>query len=140
MNESEFAKLRMQLAGKFKSLRPESTDCNDSTPIHHITELPQACTPGRASGPGEDTEGLTEAGDPARGAAWEEPIPKETTGIVPRLHAATAAHGPTEQEKNAEPQAKSASTVVDIGHFSKVCRQKLNYQQSDKTAVKHIDT
>ena len=27
-----------------------------------------------------------------------------------------------------------------IGHFSKVCKQKLNYQQSDKTAVKHIDT
>ena len=26
-----------------QALRPESTDCNDSTLIHHITELPQVC-------------------------------------------------------------------------------------------------
>ena len=53
-------------------------------------------------------------GDPATGVAWEEPTPRETTGIVPRLHAATAAHGPTEQERNARLWAKSVITVVDL--------------------------
>ena len=46
--------------------------------------------------------------------AWEEPTPRETTDIVPRLHVATAAHGPTEQERNARLWAKSAITVVDL--------------------------
>ena len=26
-----------------QALRPESTDCSDSTPLHHINEFPQAC-------------------------------------------------------------------------------------------------
>ena len=102
-----------------QALRPESTDCNDSTPIHHITELPQA-RPRTSFRAREDTEGPTEAGDPARGVAWEEPGPRETTDIVPRLHVATVAHGPTEQEKNAEPQAKSASIVVKLDIFQSV--------------------
>ena len=58
--------------------------------------------PGQASGAGEDTEGHREVADPATGVAQEDPGPRETTGTVPRLHAATVAHGPTEQEKNAE--------------------------------------
>ena len=70
--------------------------------------------PGQASGAGEDTGGHTEVADPATGPALEDSGPTETTGTVPRLHVATVAHGPTEQEKNAEPQAKSACTVVDL--------------------------
>ena len=27
-----------------------------------------------------------------------------------------------------------------LGHFSKVCRQRSDYQNSEKTAIKHIDT
>ena len=45
--------------------------------------------------------------------------PGETTDIVPRLHAATAAHGPTEQGRNARLWAKSAITVVDLDIFQK---------------------
>ena len=51
--------------------------------------------------------------DPATGVAWEEPTPGETTGTVPRLHVGTAAHGPTDQEKNARPWAKSVTIVGD---------------------------
>ena len=57
--------------------------------------------------------------DPATGAAWEEPTPRETTDIVPRLHADTVAHGPTGQEKNARPQTKNATIVGDLDIFQK---------------------
>ena len=59
------------------------------------------CAPGQASGTGEATEAPSEVGDPATEAAWEEVAPRETTDIVLRLHVATVAHGPTEQERNA---------------------------------------
>ena len=39
---------------------------------------------------------------------------RETTGTVPRLHVATAAYGPTRQEKNAKLQARNASIVVNL--------------------------
>ena len=58
-------------------------------------------------------------GDPATGAAWEEPTPGETTGIVPKLHADTVAHGPTDQERNARLWAKSVTTVADLDIFQK---------------------
>ena len=59
----------------------------------------------------EATEAHSEVGDLATGVAWEEPSPGETTGTVLRLHVDAVAHGPTEQERNARPQAKSATTV-----------------------------
>ena len=62
-------------------------------------------------------------GDPATGAAWEEPTPRETTGIVLRLHVATVVHGPTDQERNARLWAKSATTVVDLD-ISQKCAGK----------------
>ena len=46
--------------------------------------------------------------------AWEEPTPGETTGTVLRLHVDTAAHGHTDQEKNARPWAKSVTIVGDL--------------------------
>ena len=57
------------------------------------------------------TEARSEVEGLATGVAWEEPNPRETTGTVPRLHVDTVAHGPTGQERNARPQAKSATTV-----------------------------
>ena len=44
---------------------------------------------------------------------------RETTGIVPRLHVDTVAHGPTDQEKNARLWAKSVTTVGDLDIFQK---------------------
>ena len=59
-------------------------------------------------------EAHSEVGGQATGAAWEESGPRETTDTVLTLHVGTVAHGPTGQEKNARPQAKSA-TVGDLG-------------------------
>ena len=51
--------------------------------------------------------------------ACEGLAPGETTDIVLRLHVATAAHGPTEQGRNARLWAKSATTVVGSDIFQK---------------------
>ena len=75
-------------------------------------------------------------GDPATGTAWEEPTPRETTGIVPRLHVVTVAHGPTDQERNVRLWARNCGR---LRHSSKVCRQRSDYQNNEKTAIKHID-
>ena len=75
--------------------------------------------PGQISGAEGATEAHSEVGDPATGAAWEEPTPRETTGTVLRLHVDTVAHGPTEQEKNARPWTKSATIVGDLDIFQK---------------------
>ena len=118
MNASEFAKQRMQLAGKFK---PSDQSPQTAMIVHQYTTLLNSLkrAPGQVSGAGEDTEGPTEVEDPARGAAWEEPSPRETTDAVSRLHAATAAYGPTRQGKNARLWAKSACTVVELGTSQK---------------------
>ena len=91
-------------------------------------------TPGQTSGAGEATEAPTEVGDPATEAAWEEPAPGETIGTVLRLHVATAV-GPTKQERNARPQAKSATTVVDLD-ISQKC---VDRDQTTKT-VKRLQS
>ena len=100
MNASEFVKQRMQPTDKYK--HSDQSPQTAMIVLQYTTLLNSLKrTPGQAPGPGEDTEGLSEAGDPARGVAWEEPGPGETTDTVPRPHVAIVAHGPTEQEKNA---------------------------------------
>ena len=78
-----------------------------------MSEFPQACPRTNPRGRGGHRDPYR-GGRPATEVAWEGPTPGETTDIVPRLHAATAAHGPTEQGKNARLWAKSAITVVDL--------------------------
>ena len=51
-----------------QALRPESTDCSDSTPLHHIADYPQARPRTNPRGR-EATEAHSEAGDPATEAA-----------------------------------------------------------------------
>ena len=104
----------MQLTDKYKHSDQSPQTASDSTPIHHINELPQTCTPGQTSEEREATEGHSEAVDPAKGVAWGIPAPGETTDTVLRLHVATVAHGPTEQEKSVKPQDRSAYTVVKL--------------------------
>ena len=101
-----------------QALRPESIDCPDSTPIHHMTEIPQAC-PGQILQAEKATEAATEVGDRTTEAAWEGAAPGETTDRVLRLHATTVVHGLTDQERNARLWAKSAITVANLDIFQK---------------------
>ena len=57
--------------------------------------------------------------DSATGLAWDEPSPRDTSDTVPRLHANTVAHGPTNQGKNARPHIKSVTTVENLDTFQK---------------------
>ena len=98
------------------------------------------CAPGQTPGAEEATEAPTGVGNPATEAAWEELVPGETTDTVPRLHAATVAPGPTEQEKNAGLWAKNAITVVDLDISQKYAGRGQTIKITEKTAVKHIDT
>ena len=51
-----------------QALRPESIDCSDSIPLHHIADYPQACP--RTNPRGREATGAhSEAEDPATEAA-----------------------------------------------------------------------
>ena len=110
---NEYVKQRMQLSDRCKLFDQSPQTAQTVHPYITLMNTPR-CTPRQTSGAGEATEAPTEAGDPATEAAWEEPTPRETAGIVLRLHVATVVHGPTEQERNARLWAKSATTVVDL--------------------------
>ena len=101
-----------------QALRPESTDCTDSTPIHQITEFPQTCPRTNFRGRG-GYRGPFRGRRPSHRGSMGGAHPRETTGIVPRLHVDTVAHGPTDQERNAELWDRSATTVVDSDTFQK---------------------
>ena len=134
---SEFAKQRMKTA-EASSSPDQSTDCNDSTPIHHLlnsSSAPQA----KLQGQGRiqrvlqrrkiQPEGRHGGARPQRDYRCSTETTCGYCGLWPH-----------KAGKNTRLWAKSACTAGRVGHFSKVCRQKLYHQQSDKTAVKHIDT
>ena len=101
-----------------QALQPDSVDCTDSTPIHQITQFPQAHPRTNFRGRGGYRGPLRGRRSSHRGGMGGT-HPRETTGTVPRLHVDTAAHGPTGQEKNARPQTKSATIVGDLDIFQK---------------------
>ena len=122
-----------------QALRPESTDCNDSTPIHHIAELPQACPRTNFRGR-EGYRGSLRGGRPSHRGSMGEPTPGETTDIVPRLHAVTVGSWPHRVGEECKSTGQECHHCGKLRQFSKVCRQRSDCQYSEKTAVKHIDT
>ena len=75
MNASEFVKQRMQLAGKFKP-SDQSPQTAMIVPCYTTSLNSLKHAPGQVSGPGEDTEDPTEAGEPARGRHGRSPAPE----------------------------------------------------------------
>ena len=121
-----------------QALRPESTDCSDSTPLHHINEFPQ--TRPRTSFRGRGGY------RPYRGGRTSQ---RGGTGGPRRdyRHSTETTCGycgqwPHKAGEDCKATGQECSYCGRLGHFSKVCRQRLYHQQShsDKTAVKHIDT
>ena len=101
-----------------QALQPESIDCTDSTPIHQITEFPQVCPRTNFRGRG-GYRGPFRSGRPSHRGSMGGAHPRETTSTVLRLHGDTVAHGPTDQERNAELWARNTTTVVDSDTFQK---------------------
>ena len=122
-----------------QALRPESTDCNDSTPIHHITELPQACprTSFRARG---GYRGSYRGGRSSQRGSMGGARPQRDYRHSAETTCGYCGSWPHRAGEECRAAGQECLYCGKIGHFSKVCKQKLNYQQSDKTAVKHIDT
>ena len=80
-----------------RQVQPLDSDCTDSTPIHHMTEFPQAHPRTNLRGRG-GYRGPFRGGRPATG--WMGgACPQRDYRLVLRLHVATAAHGPTKQRE-----------------------------------------
>ena len=122
-----------------QALRPKSTDCTDSTPIHHMTEVPQAC-------PRTNFRDRGGYRDPYRG---RRPSHRGGMGGAhPQRdyrHSAETACGycgswPHRSVEECKAVGQECHNCGKLGHFSKVCRQRPDSQNSEKTAVKHIDS
>ena len=122
-----------------QALRPESADCTDSTSIHKIAQYPQQQARPNFRGRGGYRGPLRGSRYNHRGGLWEEPNPGKTSDTVQRLHVNTVAHGPTNQEKKCKASHQECYYCGKLRHFSKVCRHNPDYQNHDKTAIKHID-
>ena len=119
-----------------QALRPESIDCTDSTPIHQITEFPQACPRTNFRGRG-GYRGPFRGGRPSHRGGMGGACPRgdkhstETTcgycGSLP--------HRSGEECRAVDQECHNCGR---LGHFSKVCRQRSDYQNNEKTAIKHI--
>ena len=122
-----------------QALRPESTDCNDSTQVHHITELSQAHprTSFRARG---GYRGPYRGGRSSQRGGMGGAQPQRDYRHSTETTCGYCSSWPHRAGEECRATGQECLYCGRVGHFSKVCKQKLNYQQSDKTAVKHIDT
>ena len=122
-----------------QALRPESTDCNDSTLIHHITELPQACPRPGFRGRGGYRGSYRGRRSSQRGSMGGAQ-PQRDYRCSTETTCGYCGLWPHKAGEECKAVGQECLYCGRVGHFLKVCRQKLYHQQSDKTAVKHIDT
>ena len=121
-----------------QALRPESADCNDSTPLHHIADYPQSCprTNPRVRG---GHRGSFRGGRPShRGGIGGVHLQRDYR-YSPKTTCGNCSSWPHRTGEECKASGQECLHCGKLGHFSKVCRQRLDYQQSEKTAVKHID-
>ena len=124
----------MQPGDKFKPLDQSLQTVMIVPHVHHINEFPQARPRMSFRGRG-GYRPYRRQDQPERRHRT-----RKTTGTVLRLHADYCGQGPHKTREECKAIGQECSYCGRLGHFSKVCRQRLYHQQSDKTAVKHIDT
>ena len=122
-----------------QALRPESIDCNDSTPIHHITEFPQACPRTNFRGRG-GYRGPFRGGRPSHRGGMGGAHPRRDYRHSTETTCGYCSSWPHRAGEECKAVGQECHHCGRLGHFSKVCRQRSDYQNSEKTAVKHIDT
>ena len=112
-----------------QALCPESTDCEDSTSVHKLTQYSQH--QGRPSYRGRGGRGPFRGSRPSHRTGQPQGSgPRGTTGTVPRLHVNSAGQTLTSLRKSAEPLAKSVITVGSLDFF-KCMQKKLRPSQQD---------
>ena len=122
-----------------QALRPESADCSDSTPIHHIADYSQAHPKTNPRGRGGHRGSFRGRRSNHRGGMGGA-RPQRDYRYSPETTCGYCGSWPHRAGEECRAAGQECLHCGKLGHFSKVCRQKLDYQQSDKTAVKHIDT
>ena len=113
MNASEYAKQRMQLADKYK---PSNQSLQTAQTVHQyikMTQFPQACPRANYRGRGGHRGPLRGGRSSYRGGMGGTCCRRDYRHST-ETTLGTVAHGPTEQEKNARPQTKNATTVGDL--------------------------
>ena len=121
-----------------QALRPESTDCSDSTPLHHIADYPQAHPRTNPRGR-EGHRGSFRGGRPSHRGSIRGVHPQRDYRYSPKTTCSNCGSWPHRTGEECKASGQECLHCGKLGHFSKVCRQRLDYQQSEKTAVKHID-
>ena len=111
-----------------QALCPESSDCNDSTPVHKISKQPQYHQ-GRAAYGGYRGRG----GRPFQGN-WPQCRQDYRQSTAPMCEYCRRTPDNSRQECRA--LGMECYTCHKFGHLSHICRQNT---KSDKTEVKHID-
>ena len=122
-----------------QALRPESTDCNDSTLLHHIADYPQSHPRTNPRGRGGH-RGSFRGGRPSHRGSIGGAHPRRDYRYSPKTTCSNCGSWPHRTGEECKASGQECLHCGKLGHFSKVCRQRLNYQQSEKTAVKYIDT
>ena len=131
MNASESAKPKMQPGDKFK---PSDQSLQTAVIVPRYTtsmNFPRH-TPGQASEAGEDTD-PTEAAEPAREAAAGGP--RRDYRHSTETTCGYCGQWPHKAGEDCKATGQECSYCGRLGHFSKVCRQRLYHQQSRVTRL-----
>ena len=122
-----------------QALRPESTDCTDSTPIHHMNEYPQACPRTNLRGR-RGYRGPFRGGRPSHRGSMGGACSRRDYRYSTETTCGYCGSWPHRTGEECKAVGQECHHCGRLGHFSKVCRQRSDYQNSENTAVKHIDT